>query len=100
VNNAGTERIPEFEQGIRAMLVERRDVPGALGVAKNGAKFVLPLPPGYDGRSSVCYHDGHVLIAHPTLPALRCDFELNKLEEIDGRHILALPGARHRLFTT
>ena len=96
----GSERIPEFEQGIKAMLVECRDLPGALGVAKNGARFVVPLPAGYDGQSSVCYHEGHVLVAHPSLPALECDFDTGRTRPLDASHIMALPGARHRLFTT
>jgi hypothetical protein len=94
-----TGRIPEFEQGIRAMLVERRDLPGALGVAKNGGRFVVPLPAGYDALTSVCYHKGYVLVAHPTMPALQCDFDKGEATAIDAHHIVALPG-RHRLFTT
>lgn len=96
----GHDRIPEFVAGVKAMLVERRDIPGALGVAKNGAKLVLPLPPGYDGQTSICFHKGYVLVAHPSLPALQCDFETGRVEPIDAHHIMALPGARHRLFTT
>lgn len=92
--------IPEFEKegAMRAMLVERVDAPGLLGVAVRGARFVVALPEGYNGQTSICVHNGYVLIAHPMLPPLQVDPTTGKFQIIDPQHIDALPG-QHRLRT-
>lgn len=90
--------IPEFEKGMQAMLVERTDRPGLLGVAVRGGHFVVPLPAGYNGQTSICVWKGYVLVAHPTLPPLKCDPTTGKFELIEDAHIEAQPG-RHRLRT-
>lgn len=64
--------IPEFDK-VAVMLVERTDKPGALGVAMAGGHFVVPLPDGYDGRTSVRWINGFIFVAHPTLPPLLAD---------------------------
>ena len=74
-------------------LVERKDQPGLLGVARRDGRFVCPLPEGYDGETSVAWHpDGYGLVAHPNLPALRCDFNTGKTALVDAQHIQAKPG--------
>lgn len=90
--------IPEFEQGMKAMLVERKDAPGLLGVAVAGARFVVPLPNGYNGKTSICVYQGYVLVAHPELPPLRVDPTRGTFELIEDRHIEGQAG-KHRLLT-
>lgn len=90
--------IPDFEKGLRAMLVERLDRPGLLGVAVAGGRFVIPLPVGYNGKTSICVYKGYVLVAHPELPPLKCDPNTGKFELIDDAHIMAEPG-KYRLLT-
>lgn len=90
--------IPEFEQGMQAMLVERVDAPGLLGVAVRGGRFVTPLPAGYNGKCSICVYKGYVLVAHPELPPLRVDPTRGTFELIEPKHITAQAG-RHRLRT-
>ncbi len=75
--------IPEFEKGLRVMLVERVGFPGKLGVAVNGGKFVCPLPDGYDGRSRVNVDtQGWILVAHPKMPPLLADPSTGKVYPI------------------
>jgi hypothetical protein len=81
--------IPEFEghQALKAMIVERKDAPGLLGVHVRGGRFVCPLPEGYDGRVSLVVHKGYVLVAHPTLPALKCDPNTGQIQIIEPHHV-------------
>lgn len=91
--------IPEFEQGMRAMLVERKDAPGLLGVAVAGARFVVALPQGYNGKTTICIApNGTVIVAHPELPPLLVDASRGTYQLIEGHHIDAEAG-RHRLRT-
>lgn len=90
--------IPEFEKGMQAMLVERVDAPGLLGVAVRGGRFVTPLPAGYNGQTSICVYKGYVLVAHPDLPPLKVDPTCGTFELIEDAHIQAQPG-KHRLLT-
>lgn len=83
---------------MKAMLVERTDRPGLLGVAVRGGRFVVPLPEGYNGECSICVWKGYVLVAHPMLPPLKCDPTTGKFELIDDAHIVAKAG-QHRLLT-
>lgn len=83
---------PIFPHGERVALVERMDIPGALGVAKRGGKVVCPLPIGYDMHTSVTYHKGYVLVAHPGMPPLQCDTTTGEVKKIDPAHIAAQPG--------
>lgn len=87
-----------FEQ-IRAVIVERKDRPGLLGVFRSGARFVCALPEGYDGRVSLVVHNGYVLVGHPELPPLRCDPERGTVELIDPHHIDASIPGRMKLLT-
>lgn len=93
--------IPEFEgpQAIKAMLVERKDRPGLLGVYRAGARFVCPLPEGYDGRCSLVVHKGYVLVAHPELPPLQCDMNSGTFQLIDAHHVDGRVAGRMRLLT-
>lgn len=86
--------IPIFEDGMNVALVERKDVPGLLGVAVRGGRFVVPLPLGYDGQTSVVrVPNGTIIVAHPALPALICDPTTGKYTMIhDTGHIDAVPG--------
>lgn len=83
---------------VKAILVERKDKPGALGVFRQGAQFVCPLPDGYDGQTSLTVHKGYVLVAHPTLPPLHVDPTTGTVKLIEPGHIEAKPG-RMRLRT-
>lgn len=83
---------------VKAILVERKDKPGALGVHRQGGRFVCPLPDGYDGQTSLTVHKGYVLVAHPLLPPLQCDPLTGSVKLIEPGHIEAKPG-RMRLRT-
>jgi hypothetical protein len=93
--------IPEFEgaRAIKAMVVERKDKPGALGIYVRGGRFVCALPAGYDGRVSLTVHQGYVLVAHPELPPLKCDPATGSIELIEARHIDGHIPGRMKLLT-
>jgi len=76
--NASSKKQP-FAGGVRVQLVERVDAPGMLGAAMAGGRYVCPLPPGYDHRSSIVYERGWVIVAHPELPPLSCDTTTGKV---------------------
>lgn len=78
--------IPEFNK-IAVMLVERVDAPGKLAVAMAGGRYVCPLPPGYDMRTSVRWINGFICVAHPTLPPLFADTNRGVCESADP-HII------------
>lgn len=85
---------------VRCMLVRRSDISHKLllGVLVAGGRVVCPLPEGYDGQTSLTMYDGWVLVAHPSLPALRCDPTTGTTELIEPGHIEAKPG-RMKLLT-
>lgn len=83
---------------VRAQLVERKDRPGMLGVHLQGGRFVCPLPVGYDGRTSVTFHQGYLLVAHPDFPPLLADPSRGTVQLIDPGHIEARDG-RMKLLT-
>lgn len=58
----------------RAMLMERVDAPGMLGVHLQGGRYTVPLPKGYDSRTEVFYRNGQVFVACPGQKMLVCDF--------------------------
>lgn len=72
-----------FTDAVRVVLVERKDKPGLFGVAMRG-KRVVPLPVGYDGRTSVRWINGFVFVAHPTLPPLLADTTTGKTSPCDA----------------
>lgn len=78
----GLGPIPE---GTNAVLVERRDTPGALAVAVRHGRYVCPLPEGYDGLTSVVTESGWVLVTHPTLPPLIADPHHGIVRAMDAR---------------
>lgn len=76
---------PVFQDGAtRVALVQRVDVPDGFGVAVRDAKFIYALPQGYDGRTSVNFLDGYVLVAHPLHPPLIIDPLTGKVREVDA----------------
>lgn len=93
--------IPEFERPnpLKAMIVERKDKPGALGVLVRGGRFVCPLPDGYDGRVSLTVHQGYVLVAHPLLPPLRCNPSTGSIELVEPKHVDGRIAGRMKLRT-
>lgn len=93
--------IPEFEgpNAIKAMLVERKDKPGLLGVYVRGCELVTPLPAGYDGRVSLAVHQGYVLVAHPELPPLKVDPRRGTFELIEPKHVDGRIAGRMKLVT-
>ena len=80
--NLGLGPIPE---GVNAVLVERRDRPGLLGVAVRNGHFVCPLPEGYDGETSVFCESGWVLVTHPILPPLIADPHTGTVSLVDAK---------------
>lgn len=84
---------------MKALLVERKDKPGLLGVHVRGGRFVCPLPEGYDGRCSLVVHQGYVLVAHPMLPPLKCDPTTGTIELVEPRHVDGRIAGRMRLLT-
>lgn len=70
---------PIFPQGARVAVVERKDKPGALGVAMDGGRFVVPLPEGYDARTRVLWVDGWIGVLHPELPPMLADTTTGEL---------------------
>lgn len=79
--NMGLGPVPE---GINVVLVERRDKPGALGVAVRHGRYVCALPEAYDGYTSAVVDSGFVLITHPTLPPLMAFPETGRVEPMDA----------------
>lgn len=58
----------------RAMLMERVDAPGMLGVHMIGGRYTCPLPPGYNEKTEVFYMHGRVIVICPGQKPLVCDF--------------------------
>lgn len=92
-------KLAPFAGDMAARLVERSDLPGALGVAVRGGRFVCPLPPGYDGQVSLCVHKGYILVAHPSMPPLECNPNTGETKQIDDRHIAGIGPGRFQLRT-
>lgn len=69
-----SDYVHPFETGIRVALVDlvpgEKGQPGAgkFGVAMAGGRFVVPLPPEFDGRTEVFWVDGWIVVRHPDLP--------------------------------
>lgn len=74
---------PIFPRGERVTVVERKDKPGALGVAMNGGLFVVPLPDGYDMRTRVLWVDGWIGVLHPDMPPMLADTTTGRLEPMN-----------------
>lgn len=92
--------IPELAgKKVRAILVERKDKKGALGVMVQGARCVCPLPDGYDMATSVATTDsGYVVVAHPKFAPLVIDQFNGTCKPIEPGHVEAICG-RIRLLT-
>lgn len=88
-----------FESGIRVMLVKlapgERGMNGAgdFAVALHGARHVIPLPLGYDGRTSVFWVSGWVIVQHADHPALLADFTTEKLSPMNEQAMAAAMAA-------
>lgn len=48
---------------------------GRLGVTKEGARYVCPLPKGYDWNVGILPQDGRLIITRPNMPTLVADCE-------------------------
>lgn len=83
---------PHPLENIRVALVERVDLPGHLGAWCSGGRLVCPLPAGYDGRTSICYSEGYIIVAHPDLPPLLCDPISGTTRLIEPGHVEARDG--------
>lgn len=94
----GLEENPIFPAGARCALVERTDRPGLLGAAVRGGRFVCALPEGYDGLTSITLYKGYLIVAHPTLPPLKCDPNTGKIDIIETQHVQG-GNARMKLLT-
>lgn len=70
--------LPIFAPGVRVALVKRSDGPNLFGVAMNGGKHVVALPPEYDGMTAVNYLDGWIIVSHPKHPPLLADTTTGK----------------------
>lgn len=66
-------------KGTRVALVKLREDKRAekglsgFGVAMRGGKYVVPLPEGYDGMTSVFWVEGWIVVRHPDHPPLLAD---------------------------
>lgn len=54
---------------------------GRLGVAKQGGRFVCPLPAGYDHNVGVLPTDGRLLVTRPGMPTLVADCETGTVRQ-------------------
>ena len=54
---------------------------GGWGVAKDGGRFVVPLPPEYDHNVGLLPHDGKILVTMPGLPTLIADCETGTIRK-------------------
>lgn len=73
---------PIFPHGERVALVERVDKPGAIAVARRGARFVCPLPDGYDQYTQVRWVNGFIIVTHPKFPPMLADVNTGKVTHI------------------
>lgn len=64
---------PVFPEGSSVAMVEQKGDTKKLGVCMRGGRFVCPLPEGYDGDTNIRQHGGLIYVAHPYLPALKCN---------------------------
>lgn len=76
--------LPIFAPGVRVALVQRKDLPGRFGVAMDGGRFVVPLPPEYDGMTAVNYLDGWIIVSHPTHRPLLADTTTGKYSHMNA----------------
>ncbi len=63
------------------MLGEDGQWNGRLGVAKEGARFVCPLPKGYDWNVGILPQDGMLLITLPGMPTLVANCETGHVRQ-------------------
>ena len=54
---------------------------GRLGVAKEGGRFVCPLPKGYDWNVGILPHDGRLIVTRPGMPTLIANCETGTVEK-------------------
>jgi hypothetical protein len=74
---------PAFPEGARVALVQRVDNPHRFGVAMKGARHVVALPEGYDGKTAVRWINGFILAKHPHYPPLLVDATRETVKSID-----------------
>lgn len=55
---------------------------GKIGVTKEGARFVCPLPRGYDWNVGILPTDGRLLITLPGMPTLVADCETGTVRQM------------------
>lgn len=84
---------PAFPGGARVAVVERRDVPGALGVAMLGGRYVVPLPAGYDQRTQVAWVQGWIFVIHPDQPTMLADTTTGELGPTNDSALAAMLAA-------
>lgn len=78
------QRLHPVLEDSRVALVQRTDREDLFGVAVRGHRHVHALPEGYDGRTSVNFVDGYVVVAHPVKPPLVIDPLTGKTRELDA----------------
>lgn len=71
---------PAFTGQARVALVQDVRDKRFFGVAMKGGKYVVRLPFGYDGKTSVRWINGFIIVAHPLLPPLLADTTTGKVE--------------------
>lgn len=88
---------PVFESGTRVALVQRIDNPERFAVAIRDHRLVYPLPEGYDGRTSVNFDDGWVVIGHPEMNPLVMHPLTGQVTEVDRVQLAraGFAGVRH-----
>jgi hypothetical protein len=53
------------------------------GVAMRGGRYVVQLPLGYDGLTSVRWINGYIVVVHPQLPPLLADTTTGKTAPLE-----------------
>lgn len=76
---------PVFGEGARVTIVQMISDRRFFGVAMRGGRYVVQLPLGYDGLTSVRWINGFIVVKHPDpkLPALLADTTTGTHKELD-----------------
>ena len=81
--------------GARVALMQMRYDKRRFGVVMKGGRYVVGLPLGYDGETSVHWVEGWIIVRHPVLPPLLADTTTGKTSPMN-EHALA---AAQRAYT-
>jgi hypothetical protein len=80
---------PIFNAEAKLALVQMRKDEKRFGVAMRGGKYVVQLPLGYDGMTSIRWFNGWIIVAHPNMPPLLADTTTGKAMPLDQDQLQA-----------